>query len=526
LTISFQVTSATAGVFCNGPAAGDPNACDGSDNAVANGTVDNLVGLNAPGNTDVQFKDSARIAVNSVFDGQSTGRVNGTDQVTAQLLAGGAVDDANAAAGVKTGDLLSDATNATTAGSGTAVTDGTGTTGTTIVDPNATADSPTSTYLVTEAPADGTTTNLQNYYQSVTCADSNATTAALETLPAGAPLDGGLTVAPLADANIACTITNTPIDGSPLKVHKTFVSATGWQPGDTLTYQVQVANTGSSTMKDVVVTDAPGTGLDAGTATWVAPLSAGTANGDAWDIDAIAPGPLGQPTVLTADVTVQIAAGTNPLDAMRNTAVAGDADQAAPDPSTVAANDTVGADTDAGDYVDVTAPHTSLFIAKMLLNASDAASYLDGSAWSVLPGLDGDTPGADTGVTVTESPTQAGLFQVDNLIPGNYTLTETTAPAGYNLLATPVPFTVNPDLSVTVDTETSGNAVTTSVDPDTHLTTITVYDVAMTLLPLTGGSGNAPFVAGGVALLVTAVALGLIARRRPIIGPRHMAPRP
>ncbi len=97
-----------------------------------------------------------------------------------------------------------------------------------------------------------------------------------------------------------------------------------------------------------------------------------------------------------------------------------------------------------------------------------------------------------------------GLIHVDGLHDGTFTLTETKAPDGYNLL----------DDSITVVITPSGNYSSFTITQDgTEVDLVSVENLSGTELPSTGGIGTAIFYIVGGAIVLAAVVL-LVARRR------------
>lgn len=97
-----------------------------------------------------------------------------------------------------------------------------------------------------------------------------------------------------------------------------------------------------------------------------------------------------------------------------------------------------------------------------------------------------------------------GKIYIDGLAEGTYTLTETEAPATYNLLKDPVTITI----AATYDAD--GNC--TGVSGNTK----TVVNKAGGLLPSTGGMGTVIFTAAGVSVMLAAVLLLVIKRRKEV----------
>ncbi|KQQ65371.1 GEVED domain-containing protein [Microbacterium sp. Leaf320] len=129
---------------------------------------------------------------------------------------------------------------------------------------------------------------------------------------------------------------------------------------------------------------------------------------------------------------------------------------------------------------------------------------MDGSAWSIRRDDDG-RPGEL--VDIPTEPVETGLFQVTDIAPGAYWLTETKAPHGFELLAAPVPFTVGADGALTL-TAAGDTAVTVTGD------TLTVRDVPAVELPATGGAGADVFLVAGLAVIAATAGAVYRSRRR------------
>lgn len=167
-TFGINVSAASEGTYTNAP-----------------GThVTNLVGLDAPAPATLTVRD-ARLTLSKVI--AAPGRFNAaTDQFTMEIRQGTAA-----------GSMVNTTGSATTAGSATAVTPGSGTTGPTTLVAG-------TTYHLLEAAAG--TTDLAAYLRTITCTDS----AGLQTgLPTNQSLATSFAINPVAGANISCTITNT-----------------------------------------------------------------------------------------------------------------------------------------------------------------------------------------------------------------------------------------------------------------------------------------------------------------------------
>ncbi|MCL2464299.1 MAG: prealbumin-like fold domain-containing protein [Micrococcales bacterium] len=190
-----------------------------------------------------------------------------------------------------------------------------------------------------------------------------------------------------------------------------------------------------------------------------------------------------------------------------------------------AAFTTTGQSMDAGTIVDQ--PWLAVFVHKLGLSTDDQLVAMPGSTWQILADDGGDPGGPVGGVSLTPALDAAGapvtgLWRVADLVAGTYWLSETSAPAGFSLLAAPVQFTIDPTGAVVMGTGagTGADAVVTSAagtGDQTPWWVISVHDVPAMSLPATGGAGDTPWWAGGVLLLTAAACVAAVhGRRQPV----------
>ncbi|WP_347109244.1 hypothetical protein AAHB33_01190 [Paenarthrobacter sp. S56] len=226
-TITVDVTAAAEGTFVNGPA-----------NIATN--------LNPPADATLVVK-APRLELSKALDAN---RLQDSDQFTAEIRTGSA-----------TGPVVSNAANATTAGTGATVTPGTGVTGKYVADAG-------TTYYLTESG-----TSLAGYHQAITCVDANG----LQTgLPDGQAFDTAFPLVPVAGADISCVLTNTAAPAPGLVFTKSADASAVQSPsmaGDRITYTFTAKNNGNVPLTGVVIDD-PLDGLSALTYTW--PATPGT----------------------------------------------------------------------------------------------------------------------------------------------------------------------------------------------------------------------------------------------------------
>lgn len=91
---------------------------------------------------------------------------------------------------------------------------------------------------------------------------------------------------------------------------------------------------------------------------------------------------------------------------------------------------------------------------------------------------------------------------------GTYTLKETKAAKGYQLLASPIEIKINVDGTATVD----GKNV--EVDNDSNNIQLNIRNSKFLEMPLTGGEGNGKYIFGGLALMISAVAIFIISKNK------------
>jgi len=143
----------------------------------------------------------------------------------------------------------------------------------------------------------------------------------------------------------------------------------------------------------------------------------------------------------------------------------------------------------------------------------DGTTPLGGSEWT-LTGPAGATAttvtdcvaGASTDCTGPDTDPEAGGFSVENLAWGDYTLTESKAPAGYLRSDTTYSFTI------------SGSALTATVNDGAPLVNEQATPPA---LPLTGGMSTDAFLLAGGGLILVAGAGGYFLSRRRSLTADH-----
>ncbi|MCC3265625.1 CshA/CshB family fibrillar adhesin-related protein [Arthrobacter gengyunqii] len=160
---------------------------------------------------------------------------------------------------------------------------------------------------------------------------------------------------------------------------------------------------------------------------------------------------------------------------------------------------------------------TNAVVLVQKMGESDAAGWvpMDGSAWTIRQD-DSGAPGSElAGAPVNPVAGKTGTFRAENLAAGTYWLEETQAPAGFNLLAESVQFSVTADGTVAILSGAGNGIVSVAAEPASGIYQITVRDVPALELPESGGRGTAMFlIAGGLLLAAAALAIFLPRPRR------------
>ena len=115
-----------------------------------------------------------------------------------------------------------------------------------------------------------------------------------------------------------------------------------------------------------------------------------------------------------------------------------------------------------------------------------------------------DDAAADILQTITTG--DSGKLLLEGLETGTYTLTEISAPTGYNKLASPIAITIAPGNSGTVQEPVDDyeNPVFT-IDGNTNGSTIDVVNTAGAVLPTTGSIGTIGLTAAGVGVIIIGI---------------------
>lgn len=154
----------------------------------------------------------------------------------------------------------------------------------------------------------------------------------------------------------------------------------------------------------------------------------------------------------------------------------------------------------------------SMFISKTGQDTTGSWAPMAGSTWQVLSDDAGEPGDPVARATLSEVADQTGVWKVGNLLPGTYWLSETTAPAGFSLLASPVQFTIDTDGQVVLGlgAGSGATAVATAASgtgAQAPWWVATVRDVPAVVLPDAGGTGSRPWTLIGSLLVAGSLLL-------------------
>ncbi|WP_408897733.1 SpaA isopeptide-forming pilin-related protein [Nocardioides sp. R1-1] len=455
-TITAQVTSATEGTYTNSP--------------TTNMTLTGLV-PGSPGTVEFAWP---RITLVKALGSE---RVRAGDQFSMAIRTGSG-----------TGTVVSSPANATTTGTGATVTPGTGTTGA-YVGRAGTA------YYLTESGAG--TTDLTTYEATLTCVDATGRTAGL---PTNAPYTGSNSVTPALGARITCTVTNRA-KAPTLRLVKALGSE---RAADTDQFTVAI-RTGSAT--GTVVSNA----ASATTTGTGATVTEGTGTTGTY-----------QATAGTAYHLTEAAAGTTDLADYGKTITCTDgAGLQSGLPTNAPISESLQVTPVAGARISCVLTNTltrvDLHLLKQAQQDDGTWTPVAGSTWELHADDQGALGPALSSPTVQAVAGEDGAFRVAGLAPGTYWLVETKAPAGQQLLAEPLQFTVDAQGAVTLGegagTDIATVGQTAGGDPE-----IRVRNFAAAELPAAGGAGTSAWRAVGLVTLLLAallcLALGVRQARR------------
>ena len=143
------------------------------------------------------------------------------------------------------------------------------------------------------------------------------------------------------------------------------------------------------------------------------------------------------------------------------------------------------------------------------VDKADVTKHLTGAKFK-LTKKNGDLVTDASGHEVHEVEVTDGT--VINLSTGEYQLTETKAPAGYNLLTGTVAFKIENGKVYDDPTGTSVSSEMYTIKSDDKSNVVTIKNKAGVALPVTGGTGTILFSLGGMALML--IALGYVVMKR------------
>ena len=152
----------------------------------------------------------------------------------------------------------------------------------------------------------------------------------------------------------------------------------------------------------------------------------------------------------------------------------------------------------------------TLVLGKLTINKTDANDNpLAGAQFEL-------TSKEDSSRKYTSAETTAdGVVVIENIIPGEYSLTEIKTPAGYSLLANSV------DVTIPVTDGTSDSGITNVVNAGSNAKyyfeqTLTIKNNELFDMPQGGGSGTKTMTFAGIFFIIAAAGITLFFRRRRI----------
>ena len=146
--------------------------------------------------------------------------------------------------------------------------------------------------------------------------------------------------------------------------------------------------------------------------------------------------------------------------------------------------------------------------AKFQMLRKDGSEYVK----FVNPQFETDSTNSNLKTGNFEIQSENGIL-IEDLIPGDYKMTETKAPDGYNLANVVIEFTINADGTVSYD-NVEGDVITYDDKTDEDPFTFTIGNTPGVELPSTGGNGILWYNRIGLALILLAGALLIVNRRR------------
>ncbi len=152
-------------------------------------------------------------------------------------------------------------------------------------------------------------------------------------------------------------------------------------------------------------------------------------------------------------------------------------------------------------------PTTNVTIAKVGFNCDtdQASCALAGAEFAVYDHDPSGAPGAALSIGQATGGVHGNTFTAANIaFPGTYWLVETKAPAGHQLLADAVQFSIEPSGTITLAAGAT-TAITVSGSVATNDLLISIPDPTQPVLPKVGGLGYWPHVIAGLALVLLAL---------------------
>jgi len=153
---------------------------------------------------------------------------------------------------------------------------------------------------------------------------------------------------------------------------------------------------------------------------------------------------------------------------------------------------------------------TKVYLFDFIFNKLDSVTNdpLNGAGFKLEKLIDGDYQEIET-ITHTDS----NVFEFTGLSTGEYRLTETTTPDGYNTL-NPILFTITSELDETGLISLDGTTLSFTASLEDGTLVADILNVKGVELPLTGGSGTLIFTITGISLIALSLVGFILTKKR------------